>query len=59
VYDGIPCQVKQRAGDRDITAEYMEKSEHTDFNEDTVGRQAALHTLFGEETLPDVHLCSE
>ena len=24
-----------------------------------VGRQAALPTLFGEETLPDVHLCSE
>ena len=24
-----------------------------------VGRQAALPTLFGEETLPDVHICSE
>jgi len=35
VYDGIPYQVKQRAGDRDITAENMEKSEHTNFNEDT------------------------
>ena len=28
-------QVKQRAGDRGITAEDMEKSQHTDFNEDT------------------------
>jgi len=25
----------------------------------TVGREAALPTLFGEETLPDVYLCSE
>jgi len=33
VYDGIPHQVKQRAGDRGITAEDMEKSQHTDFNE--------------------------
>ena len=24
-----------------------------------VGRQAALPTPFGEETLPDVHICSE
>jgi len=29
-------QVIQRAGDRGITAENMEKSQHTDFNEDTV-----------------------
>ena len=35
MYDGIPHQVKQRAGDRGITAEDMEKSQHTDFNEDT------------------------
>jgi len=28
-------QVKQRAGDRGITAENMEKSQHTDFNEHT------------------------
>jgi len=28
VYDEIPYQVKQRAGDRDITAEDMEKSQH-------------------------------
>jgi len=27
VYDGIPYQVKQRAGDRSITAENMEKSQ--------------------------------
>ena len=31
-YDGIPHQVKQRAGDRGITAEDTEKSQHTDFN---------------------------
>jgi len=35
VYDVIPYQVKQRAGDRGITVENMEKSQHTDFNEDT------------------------
>jgi len=34
VYDGIPYQVKQRAGDRGSTAENMEKSQHTNFNED-------------------------
>jgi len=34
-YDGIPYRVKQRAGDRGVTAENMEKSQHTDFNEDT------------------------
>ena len=28
-------------------------------NNKSVGRQAALPTLFGEETLPDVHICSE
>ena len=32
VYNGIPYQVKQRAGDRGITAENMEKSQHTDFS---------------------------
>jgi len=32
VYNGIPYQVKQRAGDRGITAENMEKSQHTNFN---------------------------
>ena len=35
MYYGIPHQVKQRADDRGITAEDMEKSQHTDFNEDT------------------------
>ena len=35
MYDGIPYQVKQRAGDRGITAENMEKSQHIDINEDT------------------------
>jgi len=32
VYDGIPHQIKYGAGDRGITAENMEKSQHTDFN---------------------------
>ena len=35
MYDEIPYQVKQKAGYRGITAENMEKSQHTDFNEDT------------------------
>ena len=37
MYDRIPYQVKQRAGDRGITAKDMEKSQHTDFkkNEET------------------------
>ena len=38
MYDGIPYQVKQRAGDRSITAENMNKSQQTDFNEDTTNR---------------------
>ena len=42
VYDGIPHQVKQRAGDRGITAEDMEKSQHTDFNEDTTDEGASV-----------------
>ena len=42
VYDGIPYQVKQRAGDRGITAENMEKSQHTDFNEDTTNESASV-----------------
>ena len=29
MYDGIPYQIKQRAGDRGVTAENMEKSQHT------------------------------
>jgi len=35
VYEGIQYQIKQRAGDRGVTAENMEKSQHTDFNQDT------------------------
>jgi len=42
VYDRIPHQVKQRAGDRGITAEDMEKSQHTDFNEDTTNESASM-----------------
>ena len=44
VYDGIPHQVKQRAGDRGITAEAedMEKSQHTDFYEDTTNESASV-----------------
>ena len=29
MYDDIPYQIKQRAGDRGVTAENMEKSQHT------------------------------
>ena len=35
-------QVKQRAGDRGITAEDMEKLQHTDFNEDTTNESASV-----------------
>ena len=42
MYDGIPHQVKQKAGDRGITAENMEKSEHTDFNEDMTNESASV-----------------
>jgi len=42
VYDRIPYQVKQRAGDRGITAENMEKSQHIDFNEDNTNENASL-----------------
>jgi len=41
-HDGIPYQGKQRAGDRGITAENMEKSQHTDFNEDTTNESASV-----------------
>ena len=34
--------VKQRAGDRGITAENMEKSQRTDFNEDTTNESASV-----------------
>ena len=40
VYDRIPYQVKQRAGNRGITAENMEKSQHTDFNEGKTNESA-------------------
>jgi len=44
VSDGIPYQVKQKAGDQGITvtAEDMEKSQHTDFNEDTTNESASV-----------------
>jgi len=35
-------QVKQTAGDRGITAEDMEKSQHTDFNEDTTDESTSV-----------------
>ena len=38
----IPCLVKERAGDRGITAENLEKSQHTDFNEDTTIESASV-----------------
>ena len=42
VYDGIPYQVKQRAGDRGITVENMEKAQHTDFKEDATNESVSL-----------------
>jgi len=42
VYDRIPYQVKQRAGDRGIIAENIEKSQHTDFNEDKTNESASV-----------------
>jgi len=47
LYDGIPYQVKQRAGDRGITAEDMEKSQHTDFNEDAPLKWKVLKRFAG------------
>jgi len=38
VYDGITYEVKQGAGDRGITAEDMQKSQHTDLNKDTTNK---------------------
>ena len=35
-------QVKERAGDRSITAENMEKSQHTDLNEDSTDESASV-----------------
>ena len=37
----MPYQVKQRVGDWGITAENTEKSQHTDFNEDTTNERAS------------------
>ena len=48
-YDGIPYQVKQRAGDRGITTENMEKSQHTDFNEDTTNESASVAVKAGQK----------
>ena len=42
MYHGIPYQVKLGAGDRGITAENMEKSQHTDFNEDTTNESVSM-----------------
>jgi len=42
VYDGIPYQVKQTTGDRGVTAKNMEKSQHTDFNEDTTNESVSV-----------------
>ena len=52
MYDGIPYQVKQRAGDPGITAQNMEKSQHTDFNEDTTNESAsvACSNMYGRES---------
>jgi len=42
MYDGILYQVKQRAGNRGITAQNMDKYQHTDFNEDTTDESASV-----------------
>jgi len=42
LYDGIPYIFKQEAGDRGITAENMEKSKQTNFNEDTTNESASV-----------------
>jgi len=42
VYNGIPYQVKQEAGELGITAENMEKSQHTNFNKDTTDKSASV-----------------
>jgi len=50
VYDGIPYQVKQGAGDRGVTAENMENSQHTDFNEDTTNESSSVACSNGCES---------
>ena len=42
MYDRIPNKVKQKAGDQGITAENMEKSQHTDFDEDATNETALV-----------------
>ena len=42
MYDRILYQVKQRSGDRVITAENMENSQLTDFNEDKTSESASV-----------------
>jgi len=41
VFD-VCCSVKQEAGDWGITAENVEKSQHTNFNEDTTNESASV-----------------
>ena len=42
MYDGILYQVKQGASDRGINAENMEKSQHTNFNEDMTNESTSV-----------------
>ena len=42
MYNGILYQIKKGACDRGIIAENMEKSQHTDFNEDTTNKSAGV-----------------
>ena len=42
MYDGIPHEVKQGAGDRGITTDDMKKLQHTDFNEDATNKSASV-----------------
>jgi len=42
VYDGIPYQVKQGQAIGASLPKHMEKSQHTDFNEDTINESASV-----------------
>ena len=42
MYNKIPYQITQEAGNRVITAENMEKSQHTDFNENTTNESTSV-----------------
>ena len=42
MYDGIPYEVKQGAGNQGITAETIEKSQHADFNEFTTNESGSV-----------------